>query len=138
MWLVDYRFARVSPCKDHVHRICAPWSQKAFYICRQSEVEVGSTTLPDEAEDVEDLPLVRRRRVSSAPVDNDEDIEEVDPTPPSSPPPDNNVLHQQQIGSDFPSEVTSFKLRFTSLGSYVYGIFNGRISFPFLVCMQHN
>lgn len=73
---------------------------------RQSEVEIGNTTLPDEAEDVEDLPLVRRRRrhVSSAPVDIDEDIEEVDPTPPSSPPPVNNVLHQQQSGSDFPSE----------------------------------
>lgn len=70
-------------------------------------MEVGSTTVPDEAEDVEDLPLVRRRRrrVFSASVDIDEDSEEVYPTHPSSPPPANNV-HQQQIGNDFPSEVT--------------------------------
>ncbi|KAH6790768.1 Ubiquitin-like superfamily protein [Perilla frutescens var. frutescens] len=73
---------------------------------RQSQLEVRSTTLPDEAEDVEELPLVRRRRrrVSSASIDTAEQIEEVDNTPPSSPPPDNNALHPPQIGSDFPSD----------------------------------
>lgn len=73
-------------------------------------MEVGNTVLTDETEDVEELPLVRRRRrrVSSAPIDTAEHIEEVDDTPPSSPP-DNNVLHPQQTRSDFPSdEVTSF------------------------------
>ena len=57
-------------------------------------MEVRSTTLPDEAEDVEDLPLVRPRRrcVSSARIDTDEHSEDVDDTPPSSPPPENNVL----------------------------------------------
>lgn len=78
---------------------------------------VGSTVLPDEAEDVEELPLVRRRRrrVSSAPIDTVENIEEVEDTPPSSPPPDNNVLHPQQTRSDFPSdEVISFFLKFVT------------------------
>ncbi|XP_042025323.1 plant UBX domain-containing protein 8-like isoform X2 [Salvia splendens] len=73
---------------------------------RQSQLEVGSTTLPDEAEDVEDLPLVRRRRrfVSSAPIDTAELSEDIDDAPPSSPPPENNVPRPHQIRSEFPSD----------------------------------
>ncbi|KAI3453660.1 hypothetical protein Pfo_010323 [Paulownia fortunei] len=73
---------------------------------RQSRLEVGSTSLQDEAEDVEELPLVRhrRRRVSSGPIDAAKNIEEVEVSPPSSPRQHDNVHHSQHNGSDFPSD----------------------------------
>lgn len=59
---------------------------------RQSGLEVGSSSLQDEAVDEEELPLVRRRRRR---VSSNTDVFET--TPPLSP--------TQQIGSDFPSDV---------------------------------
>ncbi|KAG6408003.1 hypothetical protein SASPL_131005 [Salvia splendens] len=73
---------------------------------RQPQLEVGSTTLPNEAEDVEELPLIRRRRrrVSSTPVGTSEHSEEIDDTPPSSPLQENYVPPSHQIRNEFPSD----------------------------------
>ncbi|KAL3818105.1 hypothetical protein ACJIZ3_004010 [Penstemon smallii] len=72
---------------------------------RPSWLEVGSSSIQDEAEDAEEQPLVRhrRRRVSSVPADTSEDIEEVQVSPPSSPDQHASV-HDSHNGSDFPSD----------------------------------
>lgn len=67
---------------------------------RLSRLDVGSSSIQDEAEDVEEQPLVRHRsrRMSYASVNNGEENEEVDVTTPSSPgqrdtnhPPNNRI-----------------------------------------------
>lgn len=87
---------------ESLYKIYIPYD-----ICRQSQLEAGSSSIQDEAEDVEELPLVRhrRRRVSSVPHNTREDIEEVEVIPPSSPQQHDNVHHSQHPGNDFPSEV---------------------------------
>ncbi|KAL8498356.1 hypothetical protein ACS0TY_021613 [Phlomoides rotata] len=74
---------------------------------RQSRQEVGSSYFQDEAVDVEERPLVRRRRtrVSSGSMDPVRNTEVFETTPLLNPPPSDNVHHPQQIGSDFPSDV---------------------------------
>ncbi|KAL0304617.1 UNVERIFIED_CONTAM: Plant UBX domain-containing protein 8, partial [Sesamum angustifolium] len=71
-----------------------------------SWVEVGNTSLEDEAEDVEELPLVRHRRrcVSTGPTSTAKNIEDIDVTPPSSPRCHDCIQHLQHDGSDFPSD----------------------------------
>ncbi|XP_057463489.1 plant UBX domain-containing protein 8-like isoform X1 [Actinidia eriantha] len=71
-------------------------------------LDVGSSSLQDEAEDVEEQPLVRHsRHMSSASVGSDKETGEVEVTPPSSPgqqinisrPPNNrNDLHTDEWG----------------------------------------
>ncbi|GER44542.1 UBX domain-containing family protein [Striga asiatica] len=74
---------------------------------RQSQLEHGGTSLQDEADDVEELPLVRhrRRRVSSGLIDTANNIEEDEVSPPSSPPQHDHVHDPQHDRSEFPSEV---------------------------------
>ncbi|KAL0292912.1 UNVERIFIED_CONTAM: Plant UBX domain-containing protein 8, partial [Sesamum radiatum] len=71
-----------------------------------SWVEVGNTSLEDEAEDVEELPLVRHRRrcVSTGPTSTAKNIEDIEVTPPSSPRCHDCIQHLQHDGSDFPSD----------------------------------
>ncbi|KAG8374861.1 hypothetical protein BUALT_Bualt10G0039600 [Buddleja alternifolia] len=73
---------------------------------RQSELEVGSSSIQEEDEDVEELPLVRprRRRVSSTSIDAPKDSEEVEVSPASSPRQDENVHHPPNDRNDFPSD----------------------------------
>ncbi|PIN01741.1 putative regulator of the ubiquitin pathway (contains UAS and UBX domains) [Handroanthus impetiginosus] len=73
---------------------------------RQSQVEIGSSSIQDEDEDEEELQLVRhrRRRVTSSSIDTQKDTERVEVSPPSSPQQTDNVRHSQPNGSDFPSE----------------------------------
>ncbi|KAK4435275.1 Plant UBX domain-containing protein 8 [Sesamum alatum] len=72
---------------------------------RQFQLETGSSSVQDEAEDSEELQLVRhrRRRVTSSSTDAPKDIEGVEVSPTSSPRQNDNI-HSQQNGSDFPSE----------------------------------
>ncbi|KAL0448130.1 UNVERIFIED_CONTAM: Plant UBX domain-containing protein 8 [Sesamum latifolium] len=72
----------------------------------QSRVGVGSTSVEDEAEDVEELPLVRHRRrcVSTGPISTTQNIEDIEVTPPSSPRCHDSIHHLQHDGSDFPSD----------------------------------
>ncbi|KAL3833548.1 hypothetical protein ACJIZ3_008284 [Penstemon smallii] len=73
---------------------------------RQSKLEVGSSSIQDEAEDVEELPLVRhrRRRISSVPVDTTEDTDEVEVTAPLSPRQHDHIHGSQHSARDFPSD----------------------------------
>ncbi|KAL2543496.1 Plant UBX domain-containing protein 8 [Forsythia ovata] len=74
---------------------------------RQSWLEVGSSSIQDEADDAEEHPLVRhgRRHMSSGSVDTTtQNIKEVDVSPPSSPQQRDNPHHLQHNGSDFPSD----------------------------------
>ncbi|KAA8521986.1 hypothetical protein F0562_012700 [Nyssa sinensis] len=73
---------------------------------RRSRLEVGSSSIQDEAEDVEELPLVRHRsrRMSSGSVESARDIGEIEDGPPSSPGQQNNVNHPPQNRNDFHSD----------------------------------
>ncbi|KAL3647205.1 hypothetical protein CASFOL_008173 [Castilleja foliolosa] len=73
---------------------------------RQSQLEIGSSSVQDEADDVEELELVRhrRRRTTSSSIDTPNDNEGVDVNPPSSPQLNENVHPAQHSGSDFPSD----------------------------------
>ncbi|KAI3468791.1 hypothetical protein Pfo_025454 [Paulownia fortunei] len=73
---------------------------------RQSQLEIGSSSIQDETEVVEELQLVRhrRRRVTSSSIDTPQDIGGVEVSPPSSPQQNDNVHHSQHNGSDFPSD----------------------------------
>ncbi|KAL3645386.1 hypothetical protein CASFOL_010566 [Castilleja foliolosa] len=73
---------------------------------RQSQLEIGSSSIQDEAYDVEELELARqrRRRVTSSSIDTPNDIEGVGANPPSSPQPIENVHPLQHSESDFPSD----------------------------------
>ncbi|GFQ06824.1 fas-associated factor 2-a [Phtheirospermum japonicum] len=72
---------------------------------RQSQLEIGSSSIQDEADDVEELELARhrRRRVTSSSIDTPNDIGGVDVNPPS-PHPIENVHPAPHSGSDFPSD----------------------------------
>ncbi|KAL0408337.1 UNVERIFIED_CONTAM: Plant UBX domain-containing protein 8 [Sesamum radiatum] len=72
----------------------------------QSRVGVGNTSVEDEAEDDEELPLVRHRRrcVSTGPISTAQNIEGIEVTPPSSPRCHDNIHRLQHDGSDFPSD----------------------------------
>ncbi|KAI7987545.1 Plant UBX domain-containing protein 8 [Camellia lanceoleosa] len=69
-------------------------------------LDVGSSSVQEEAEDVEEQPLVRHRsrRMSSASVDSAKEIGEVEITPPSSPGQDNSINHPPQNANDFQSD----------------------------------
>ncbi|KAG9160726.1 hypothetical protein Leryth_022311 [Lithospermum erythrorhizon] len=71
---------------------------------RKSRLEVGSSSIQDEVEDVEEQPLVRQRRRRTSPesVAAVNGIEEVTVSPPTSP----GVIdeHMQQNGRDFHSD----------------------------------
>ncbi|KAK6158111.1 hypothetical protein DH2020_005425 [Rehmannia glutinosa] len=73
---------------------------------RKSQLEIGSSSIQDETDDVEELELVRhrRRRVTSSSIDTPNDIGGVEVSPPSSPQQNDNVRHSQHNGSDFPSD----------------------------------
>ncbi|GFP85174.1 scarecrow-like protein 28 [Phtheirospermum japonicum] len=73
---------------------------------RQSQLEPGRTSLQDEDEDLEEQPLVRRRRrrVSSGPINTANNTEEVDVTAPSSPRQQDNVRDSEENRSVFPSD----------------------------------
>lgn len=75
---------------------------------RLPRMEMGSTSVQSENEDVEERQLVRhrRRRMTSSSTDATNDVEGAEVNPPSSPPSDDNVHHSEQNGSVFPSEVT--------------------------------
>ncbi|KAK4422677.1 Plant UBX domain-containing protein 8 [Sesamum alatum] len=72
----------------------------------QSRAEVGNTSMEDEAEDVEELPLVRHRRrcVSTGPISTAKNIEDIEVAPPSSPRRHDSIHHLQHDESDFPSD----------------------------------
>ncbi|XP_073312845.1 plant UBX domain-containing protein 8-like isoform X1 [Primulina huaijiensis] len=74
---------------------------------RKSQLEAGGSSIQVDAEDVENQPLVRRRRrrVSSVPVETNKDIEKAAASPPSSPQEHNNVNHSQHNGDDFAADV---------------------------------
>ncbi|KZV52602.1 hypothetical protein F511_25854, partial [Dorcoceras hygrometricum] len=74
---------------------------------RKSLLEVGGSSIQVDAEDVENQPLVRRRRrrVSSGPVETNKDIEKAVASPPSSPRERNNLNRTQRNGDDFTSDV---------------------------------
>ncbi|CAL5360002.1 unnamed protein product [Camellia sinensis] len=73
---------------------------------RQSRLDVGSSSIQEEAEDVEEQPLVRHRsrRMPSASVDSAKEIGEVEITPPSSPGQDNSINHPPHNANDFQSD----------------------------------
>ncbi|KAL6556355.1 hypothetical protein OROGR_005643 [Orobanche gracilis] len=74
---------------------------------RQSQLEIGSSSIQHEADDVKDLELARRRRrrVTSSSTDTPEAIGGVGViNPPSSPHPNDNVHSSQHSESDFPSD----------------------------------
>ncbi|XP_058190935.1 plant UBX domain-containing protein 8-like isoform X3 [Rhododendron vialii] len=62
---------------------------------RLSRLDVGSSSIQDEAEDVEEQPLVRHRsrRVSYASINFGKENEEAEVTPPSSPGQDDDINH---------------------------------------------
>ncbi|XAR70338.1 hypothetical protein NMG60_11027162 [Bertholletia excelsa] len=73
---------------------------------RQSRLNVGSSSIQDEAEDAEEQPLVRHRsrHVSSSSIDAAKGIEEVEVTPPSSPHQSTDVTQPPRNGNDFHSD----------------------------------
>ncbi|KAL8064284.1 hypothetical protein ABFX02_01G080000 [Erythranthe guttata] len=76
---------------------------------RQSQLEIGSSSIQDETEDEEEeeLQLVRhrRRRVTSTSVDTPPiDIGGAEVLPPSIPQQNDTVTHSRDSGTDFPSE----------------------------------
>ncbi|XP_010278560.1 PREDICTED: plant UBX domain-containing protein 8-like [Nelumbo nucifera] len=72
----------------------------------QFNLEAGSSSLQDEAEDVEELPLVRHRsrRVSSGYVDSATEVQEIADSPPSSPGLQHVGSHPQRNGNTFHSD----------------------------------
>ncbi|KAF7127234.1 hypothetical protein RHSIM_Rhsim11G0003600 [Rhododendron simsii] len=62
---------------------------------RLSRLDVGSSSIQDEAEDVEEQPLVRHRsrRMSYASINSGRENEEAEVTPPSSPGQDDDINH---------------------------------------------
>ncbi|OIT21827.1 PREDICTED: plant UBX domain-containing protein 8-like isoform X1 [Nicotiana attenuata] len=72
---------------------------------RQFRSEVGSSSVPDEAEDLEEEPLVwRRRKPISSGSETAQDIEEHVVSPLSSPRQHDNLNHSLRNGADFPSD----------------------------------
>ncbi|XP_051115109.1 plant UBX domain-containing protein 8 [Andrographis paniculata] len=73
---------------------------------RQSHLELGSSSIQDEDEDVEDIQLIRhrRRRVASSSIDSPEDNGGVEASPPSSPRQIYNNNNSQNTGGNFPSD----------------------------------
>ncbi|XP_075476949.1 plant UBX domain-containing protein 8-like isoform X1 [Primulina tabacum] len=73
---------------------------------RKSQLEVGGSSIQVDAEDVENPPLVRRRRrrVSSVPVETNKDIEKAAASPPSSPREHNIVNRSQRNEDDFAAD----------------------------------
>ncbi|KAK3005502.1 hypothetical protein RJ639_016061 [Escallonia herrerae] len=69
---------------------------------KPTEVGGGGSSIQDEAEDLEEQPLVRHRsrRMSSDSVDTAKEMGEIEVSPPSSPPRDNSVSHPQQNERD--------------------------------------
>ena len=83
---------------------------------------MGSSSVQDEAEDVEEQPLVRHssRRMSSGSVDTAKDLEEIEVSPPSSPQQGINASNPQHNRSDIHSDevsLFSLSLYFQSLTS---------------------
>ncbi|XP_057763897.1 plant UBX domain-containing protein 8-like [Salvia miltiorrhiza] len=74
---------------------------------RLPRLEIGSTSVQYENEDVEERQLVRhrRRRMTSSSTDATIDAEGAEVNPPSSRPPNNNAHHsEEQNGGVFPSD----------------------------------
>ncbi|XP_059645684.1 plant UBX domain-containing protein 8-like isoform X2 [Cornus florida] len=69
-------------------------------------LEVGSSSIQDDTEDVEEQPLVRHRNrhMSSDSVESARDIEEIEASAPSSPGPENNIDRPPHNGNGFPSD----------------------------------
>lgn len=71
----------------------------------QSKLEAGSSSINDEAEDVDEQPLVRHRtRHASSSMDSAKDIGETEVSLPSSPEPEDVGNQAQHNGNVFPSE----------------------------------
>ena len=90
-------------------------------ISTPSRLEAGSSSMQNEAADVEELPLVRHRsrRNSSGSVESGGDIGDVEVSPPSSPVQQDNVSHPLRSGNDLPSdEVFPFSFQ---LFIYIFG-----------------
>ena len=87
--------------------VCLMFASKVFvfphnHTKRQSRLDVGSSSLQDEAEDVEEQPLVRHsRHMSSASVGSDKETGEVEVTPPSSPGQQINISHPPNNRNEF-------------------------------------
>ncbi|KAL0312652.1 UNVERIFIED_CONTAM: Plant UBX domain-containing protein 8 [Sesamum radiatum] len=98
---------KVGPSEPVTQKSASPEEMEKFASSngRQSQLEAGSSSIQDEAEDEEELQLVRhrRRRVTSSTTDTPKDIEGVEVSPTSSPRQNDNI-HSQQNGSDFPSD----------------------------------
>ncbi|KAL0324342.1 UNVERIFIED_CONTAM: Plant UBX domain-containing protein 8 [Sesamum calycinum] len=98
---------KVGPSEPVTQKSASPEEMGKFASSngRQSQLEAGSSSIQDEAEDEEELQLVRhrRRRVTSSSTDTPKDIEGVEVSPTSSPRQNDNIQPQQN-GSDFPSD----------------------------------
>lgn len=72
----------------------------------QFKLEAGSSSIQDEAEDVEEQPLVRHRsrRVSSGSVESVKEVEEMEDSPPSSPGPHDVGSPPRHNGDAFHSD----------------------------------
>lgn len=76
---------------------------------RQFRSEVGSSSIQDEAEDLEEEPLVwRRRKPISSGSETAQDVEERVVSPLSSP--RQNLNHSPRNGADFQSDEVFFSL----------------------------
>ncbi|TXG50983.1 hypothetical protein EZV62_023507 [Acer yangbiense] len=69
-------------------------------------LEAGSSSIQDEAEDVEEPPLVRHRsrHMSSGSVESSKEVEVIEDSPPSSPRQHDISNHPQHNGNAFPSD----------------------------------
>ncbi|XP_042478267.1 plant UBX domain-containing protein 8-like isoform X2 [Macadamia integrifolia] len=72
----------------------------------QVKLEAGSSSVQDEAEDVDEQPLVRHRsrRVSFGSMESAKDVGEMTDSPPSSPRPHDVGTDQQRNRDNFPSD----------------------------------
>ncbi|OVA14152.1 UBX [Macleaya cordata] len=72
----------------------------------QPKLEAGSSSVQDEAEDVEEQPLVRNRsrRMSSGSGESLKEVGEMEESPPSSPGPHDITGHPPRNGDAFPDE----------------------------------
>lgn len=88
-----------------VQRACFCILDHLTSLFRQFRSEVGSSSVPDEAEDLEEEPLVwRRRKPISSGSETAPDIEEHVVSPLSSPRQHDNLNHSPRNGADFPSD----------------------------------
>ncbi|XP_052209943.1 plant UBX domain-containing protein 8-like isoform X2 [Diospyros lotus] len=81
-------------------------SSNGRHTSRRSRLDIGSSSVQGEAEDVEEQPLLRHRsgRMSSASINPDQEIGEIDVTPPLSAGQRSSIDHPPHNGNDFQSD----------------------------------